>query len=55
MINAEMICHHDVNHVSFLICHMMQRPENPYQKKKGGSGVNKISHLINAETTCHHD
>ena len=48
MINAEMICHHDVNHVSFLICHMMQRPENPYQKKKkkekkrgGGRGLMK--------------
>ena len=45
MINAEMICHHDVNHVSFLICHMMQRPENPYQKKrkKWGVGVNELA------------
>ena len=52
MINAEMICHHDVSHVSFLICHMLQRSENPYQN---GGGVNKLSHLINAETICHHD
>ena len=53
MINAEMICHHDVNHVSFLICHMMQRPENPLKKR--GAGIDKISYLINADTTCHHD
>ena len=45
MINAEMICHHDVCPVSFHICHMLQRS---YLLKKRMD-------LINTEMICHHE
>ena len=37
MINAEIICHHDLDHVSFPICHMLQKSST----EKMGDGLDQ--------------
>ena len=51
MINAERVCHHDLNHVPSHICHMLQRS---YVTKGKIVAIGKLDQTI-TEMICHHE